>query len=144
MTGELLLTRRVAFCASHRLFRPDWTDEENLRVFGKCAHPGGHGHNYELELTLRGQVNPETGMVMDLKDVKEILRREFFEQVDHRDLNTDVDFMRGRIPTAENIVIAAWERLSPHFPEGMMMRLRLHETANNYVEYHGPQERRSS
>lgn len=136
--GFLYLTKKVTFSAAHRLYRDDWSDEENRRVFGKCARPGGHGHNYVLEVTLRGRPDPETGMVLDLKEMKEIIHREFWEKCDHHDFNRDVALLKGRIPTAENIVMAAWEVLEPVFPHGMLFRLRLHETDRNAVEYFGP------
>jgi 6-pyruvoyltetrahydropterin/6-carboxytetrahydropterin synthase len=136
--GYLYLTKRMPFCAAHRIFNPAWSDEKNLQVFGKCATPGGHGHNYVLEVTVRGVPNPETGMVIDLKELKEVMVREFWSRCDHRDFNHDVDFMRGRIPTAENIAVAAWQVLDPHLPPGVLYRVRLHETERNIVEYFGP------
>ena len=135
----LYLTKKVSFSAAHRLYREDWSEEKNRRVFGKCARPGGHGHNYVLEVTVRGTADPETGMVLDLKEMKDVIHREFWVKCDHRDLNRDVEFLRGRLPTAENLVQAAWEVLEPAFPPGMLYRLRLHETDRNAVEYFGPE-----
>ncbi len=140
VSGTLYLTKKIGICAAHRLHNPAWSDEKNLAVFGKCATPGGHGHNYVLEVTVRGRVHPDTGMVIDLKDMKEIIRREFWEKCDHRDFNHDVAFMKGRIPTAENIAVAAWEVLEPAFGKGILYRLRLHETERNVVEYFGPED----
>ncbi len=136
--GYLYLTKRIGFCAAHRLANPDWTEEKNRTVFGKCATPGGHGHNYVLEVTVRGVPDPGTGMVIDLKEMKEIILREFWRKCDHRDFNRDVPFMQGRIPTAENIAVAAWEVLAPALPPGSLYRLRLLETDRNVVEYFGP------
>jgi 6-pyruvoyltetrahydropterin/6-carboxytetrahydropterin synthase len=140
--GYLYLTKKVAFCAAHRLHNPDWSDEKNRQVFGKCASPDGHGHNYVLEVRVKGRPDPETGMVIDLKEMKEIIMRQFWDRCDHRDFNRDVDFMSGRIPTAENIAVAAWEVLDPAFPEGILDRVRLHETDRNVVDYYGPGSRR--
>lgn len=137
-TGLIHLTKRMAFCAAHRLYKPEWSDEKNLAVFGKCATPAGHGHNYLLEVTVRGRPDPETGMVIDLKEMKRIILREFWEKCDHRDFNRDVEFMRGRIPTAENIAIAAWDVLAPAFPPGLLYRVRIQETERNVAEYYGP------
>jgi len=141
MSGRLYLTKKVAICAAHRLHNPAWSDERNLAVFGKCARPGGHGHNYVLEVTVCGRADPETGMVIDLKEMKETIRREVWSKCDHRDFNRDVPFMKGRIPTAENIAIAIWEVLEPAFGRGTLFRIRLHETERNVVEYFGPGER---
>ena len=133
------LTKTVSFSAAHRLYNPAWSLETNLEVFGKCANPGGHGHNYRLEVTLRGRPDPETGMVINLREVKRVVMEHFWEKCDHRDFNHDVEFMRGRIPTSENVVMAAWEVLEPEFPPGSLYRLRLFETEDNAVEYFGPE-----
>ncbi len=138
--GYLYLTKRVAFSAAHRLHNPAWSEEQNLQVFGKCARPGGHGHDYVLEVTVRGRPDPGTGMVIDLGELKGIIRREVWSRCDHRDMNADVDFMKGRIPTAENIAVAMWEALEPALPPGLLYRLRLYETERNVVEYFGPGE----
>lgn len=137
--GTVYLNKQVAFCAAHRLHNPKWSDAENLAVYGACARPGGHGHNYVLEVTVKGKPDPATGMVVDLKRVKEVVMREFWEKVDHRDFNRDVDFMRGRIPTTENIAIAAWEVLAPHIEGGELHRIRLYETDRNWADYYGPE-----
>ena len=140
--GYLYLSKKMGFCAAHRLAKPEWSDEKNLAVFGKCATPAGHGHNYVIEVTVRGRPDPETGMVIDLKEMKQIILREFWERCDHRDFNQDVDFMRGILPTAENIAIAAWKVLAPAFPPGMLYRVRLQETDRNLAEYFGPDDGR--
>jgi 6-pyruvoyltetrahydropterin/6-carboxytetrahydropterin synthase len=140
MSGTLYLTKKVGISAAHRLHNAAWSEEKNLAVFGKCARPGGHGHNYVLEVTVCGRADPDTGMVIDLKTMKEIIRREVWARCDHRDFNRDVPFMKGRIPTAENIVIAMWEVLEPAFGKGILYRLRLHETDRNVVEYYGPED----
>jgi 6-pyruvoyltetrahydropterin/6-carboxytetrahydropterin synthase len=133
----LTVTRRETFSASHRLFNPSFTDSQNAAVFDKCNNPNGHGHNYELEVTVEGPVQPETGYVVDLKLLKEIIRREVISKVDHKHLNHDVDFLRGVIPTAENIAIAIWKVLAPKIPSGRLVALRLRETENNVVEIRG-------
>jgi len=129
-------TRRVHFNAAHRLFRPDWTDERNREVFGDCSNPHWHGHNYELEITVEGRVDPETGYVLDLKDLKERVHREVVQDVDHRNLNLQVPWLQGINPTSENFVVAIWKRLEGKLPEGVdLQRLVLWETPRNYVEY---------
>lgn len=128
------VTRRETFSASHRLYNPAFTDAQNEAVFDKCSNPNGHGHNYELEVTVEGPVQPETGYVVDLKLLKEVIRREVIAKVDHKHLNHDVEFLRGVIPTAENIALAIWKVLAPKVPSGRLVRLRLRETENNVVE----------
>jgi 6-pyruvoyltetrahydropterin/6-carboxytetrahydropterin synthase len=129
--------RKAHFCASHRLHNPAWSEERNNRVFGKCNNPNGHGHNYTLEVTVTGDVPQETGMVIDLKVLAEIIEREVIDRVDHKHLNLDVDFMQGIIPTAENIAIAFWKILAPKIPSGKLFAIRLYESENNIVEYRG-------
>ena len=132
MTGNVSITRRATFAAAHILCRPDWTDERNREVFGLCTND--HGHNYVVEVTVSGPVDPDTGMVINLKQVDSILRRQFIDVVDHRHLNRDVDFMLGVIPTAENIARAAFDRLAPHFRPAELVRLCLVESENNSAE----------
>ena len=131
------VTRRAHFSASHRLFNPTFSDEKNLEVFDKCANPNGHGHNYYLEVCIAGELNPETGYVIDLKKLKEIVNEYFIEKVDHKNINLDVNFLSGIIPTAENIAIAAWKQIYPHINEGKLYSIKLYETENNFVEYRG-------
>ncbi|MCC7368957.1 MAG: 6-carboxytetrahydropterin synthase [Chloroflexi bacterium] len=135
----LTITRRATFAAAHRLFRPEWDDRRNVAVFGRCANPGGHGHNYALEVTISGTLDPETGMIADLKWVKEVVDRHVVEQVDHRNLNTDVEFLRGVIPTAENLALVFWERLvGPISERARLVRVRVQETENNSATYEAP------
>ncbi len=136
----IYVTRRVQFCAAHRLFNPDFDDKKNREIFGVCNNPMGHGHNYELEVTVRGEVPSETGMVIDLKKLKRIIDREIVQKVDHRHLNYDVDFLRGVIPTAENLVMKFWEILKNKIDDGELFEIRLYESANNYVTYRGEVE----
>lgn len=133
----LYLTRREVFSASHRLFNEKYTDEENLRIFGKCSNPNGHGHNYVLEVIVKGKIDNATGYVIDLKILKEIIRENIIKKVDHKNLNLDVDFMKGVIPTAENIAIGIWNQLEDKLPSGELYSIKIYETENNYVEYRG-------
>jgi 6-pyruvoyltetrahydropterin/6-carboxytetrahydropterin synthase len=131
-------TRRLHFNAAHRIYRPDWSDQENARVFGLCANPNGHGHNYELDVTVEGAVNPETGYVMDLGALKVLVSAEVVDVLDHRNLNVDVPWLEGINPTSENLVVAIWHRIAPRLPEGVrLVRLVLWETPRNWVEYEG-------
>jgi 6-pyruvoyltetrahydropterin/6-carboxytetrahydropterin synthase len=132
MSTTVRITRRATFAAAHVLCRPDWSEERNLEVFGPCTND--HGHNYVVEVTVAGQVDPDTGMVANLKDVDRVLRRELIDAVDHKHLNRDVDFLHGVNPTAENIAIAAFERLEPHFEPARLVKLRVIESENNAAE----------
>jgi 6-pyruvoyltetrahydropterin/6-carboxytetrahydropterin synthase len=133
----VLVTRKAYFCAAHRLFNPKWSDAENNRVFGKCNNPNGHGHNYTVEVTVEGNVPPESGMVIDLKVLADIIETELIDRVDHKHLNHDVDFLQGVIPTAENIAIGFWQILRPKITNGRLQAIRLYESENNIVEYRG-------
>ncbi|MEK9136193.1 MAG: 6-carboxytetrahydropterin synthase [Bacteroidota bacterium] len=131
------VTRKAQFCAAHRLYNPNWTDEKNAAVFGKCNNPNGHGHNYDIEVTVAGDPPAETGMVIDLKRLADIIEAEIVERVDHKHMNVDVDFMRGCIPTAENMAMAFWKILEPKITEGKLVSIKLYESDNNVVEYRG-------
>lgn len=133
----VLVTRRETFSASHRLYNPELTDEQNHELFDKCANPNGHGHNYVLEVTIAGEPKDETGYVMDLKKLKEIIRSEVISKVDHKHLNFDVDFLHDVIPTSENIVKAIWNILKNKMGDVRLYSIRLAETENNSVEYKG-------
>ena len=132
MTASVRITRRATFAAAHILCREDWSDEKNREIFGACVTD--HGHNYVIEVTVGGAVDPGTGMVVNLKQIDAVLKREFIKAVDHRHLNRDVDFMRGIIPTAENIALAAFGRLEPHFRPARLLKVRVVETENNAAE----------
>jgi 6-pyruvoyltetrahydropterin/6-carboxytetrahydropterin synthase len=137
-TGPLFeLTRRLEFSAAHRLHNPAFTDEQNREIYGVCNNRNGHGHNYVLEVTVRGPVDPETGMVMDLNRLAVRLHELVFVELDHRHLDHDVSWLAGRISTAENVAAAIWERLDGPL-EGLLHRVRLYESAANVVDYHGP------
>ena len=132
------ITRRLHFSAAHRLARPEWSDERNRRVFGDCANVNWHGHNYELEVTVSGPVDAETGYVMDLKDLKELVNRHVVDDLDHRNLNLDVPWLEGVIPSTENLVVSIWERIAPLIPPPAKLdRLVLRETPRHWVEYSG-------
>jgi len=132
MTANVRITRRATFAAAHILCRDDWSDEKNREVFGACATD--HGHNYVIEVTVGGPLDPETGMVVNLKHVDSVLRREFIEAVDHHHLNKDVDFFRGVIPTAENVAMTAFRRLEPHLKPARLLKVRVVESENNAAE----------
>jgi 6-pyruvoyltetrahydropterin/6-carboxytetrahydropterin synthase len=133
----LYLTRREVFSASHRLYNEKYSDEENSKIFGKCSNPNGHGHNYVLEVIVKGKIDPATGYVIDLKILKQIIRENVIDKVDHKNLNVDVDFMNGLNPTAENIAIGVWNQLQNKIPSGELYSVKIYETENNYVEYRG-------
>ena len=130
-------TRRLRFNAAHRVHNPELSDEENRRLFGKCNNPNWHGHNYVLEVSVTGEIDPRTGYVMDLGVLRDLVEREVIDHADHRNMNIDVDFMHGVIPTAENIVVQCWRVIQPLIAPARLTRLRLWETENNCVEYHG-------
>ena len=129
--------RRVTFNAAHRLFNPNWSDEKNLEVFGKCSNPNYHGHNYVLETWVEGDVDEETGYVIDLKILKELVRDEIVERFDHRNLNLDCEEFKTLKPSAENIAIVIWKILTPKLDPKYRLTIRLWETENNVVEYNG-------
>lgn len=129
--------RRETFNAAHRLFNPDWSDEMNLEVFGKCSNPNYHGHNYVLETWVEGSINPETGYVVDLKKLKTIIRDEISERFDHRNLNLDCEEFKTLKPSAENIALVIWNILRPKIDPKLKLMVRLWETENNVVEYDG-------
>lgn len=137
MSAHVTVSRRLHFSAAHRVHNPAMSDEENRRTFGKCNNPNWHGHNYVLDVSVRGGVDDRTGYVIDLTRVKDIVTREVIDKVDHRNLNLEVDFLRDTIPTTENIVVAFWRVLEPALRPALLTRLVLWETVNNYVEYDG-------
>ncbi len=126
------VSRRESFNAAHQLCDPGLSDAENRRLFGKCANL--HGHNYVLEVVVAGQVDQTSGYVIDLKVLSDVICRQVIQDVDHRNLNTDVPWLKGCIPTAENLALAFWERLRPEFPEGLLQSVRLWETEKNWAE----------
>lgn len=134
------LTRSEHFNAAHKLYNPDWSYEKNEAVFGKCANENWHGHNYELLVTVKGRPDPGTGFVFDVKRLSNIIKDHIIEKLDHRNLNIDVDFMKGQMCSTENLAIAIWQQLLPHLPEGVQLHaIKLYETPRIYVEYFGEQ-----
>ena len=133
------ITRRERFNAAHRLFRADWSDEKNEQVFGKCSNPNWHGHNYILYVTVEGTINPETGFVINLKDLSRVIREKIIDKIDHKNLNLEVDFMKNLIVSTENIAVAIWDQLEPEIKNlgSDLYCVKLVETENNFVEYYG-------
>lgn len=138
LRGTVYVTRQVHFNAAHRLHNPTKSRKWNEEKFGLCANPQWHGHNYVLEVTVRGQPDPDTGYVIDLGELNRILHAVIVDRCDHRNLNEQVDFLRGVIPSTENLVLAFWRELEPHLPAGHLHRVRLFETPRNFAEYLGP------
>jgi 6-pyruvoyltetrahydropterin/6-carboxytetrahydropterin synthase len=135
--ARVRVTRRVHFSAAHRLSNPKLSDVENEKLYGLCSNVNWHGHNYELDVTVEGEIDRETGYVLDLKRLREITEAMVIDDLDHRNLNLDVSWLDGLIPSTENLVVAIWNRLSPEIPEGRLVRLVLWETPRNSVEYTG-------
>lgn len=135
----IYLTRIERFNAAHKLFNPEWSDEKNMKVFGKCANPNWHGHNYDLHVTVKGEINKNTGFVFNAKDLGTIIKTVVIDKVDHKNLNLDVEFMKDKFTSAENLAIGIWNELFPHIEAlGIQLHaIRLHETATIYVEYFG-------
>jgi 6-pyruvoyltetrahydropterin/6-carboxytetrahydropterin synthase len=137
----IYVSRKEHFCAAHKLYNPAWSKEKNLEVFGGCANENWHGHNFELEVTVAGQPDPDTGFVMDFKKLGEMIKLEVLEKVDHKNLNLDVDFMKDKLTSCENLVVEFWKILSPLVEKnsryGKLHSLKLMETAGNHVQYFG-------
>jgi len=133
----IYLTRKSEFSASHYYHNPGWSPEENQRIFGKCANLNGHGHNYTLEVTVKGEVDPSTGFVVDLKQLKDILNSDVVDAMDHRHLNKEVPEFATTIPTTENLAVAIWNRLGPKLKVAKLHRIRLYEMPDLFVDYYG-------
>ncbi|HEX6085189.1 MAG TPA: 6-carboxytetrahydropterin synthase [Thermoanaerobaculia bacterium] len=136
----MIVTARLTFSAAHRLHNPNRDAAWNREIYGKCDNPKGHGHNYALEVSVKGRIDPETGMVIDLKRLKDIMRARVIDRVDHTNLNEDVDFLQGVVPTAENLARCFWQQLAPSIDEGELYEIVLHETERNSVRYRGEDE----
>jgi len=134
---DVTVTRRLMFNAAHRVHNPTLSDEENARLFGKCNNPNWHGHNYTLDVSVQGPIDARTGYVIDLGVLKQLVEERVVNKINHKNFNLDVDFMRGVIPTSENIIVAIWRELEPAIRPSRLTRLVLWETTNNYVEYSG-------
>jgi 6-pyruvoyltetrahydropterin/6-carboxytetrahydropterin synthase len=128
------LTRKAEFCAAHYYHNPAFSPEENRRIFGKCNNPHGHGHNYVLEVTIAGEPDPATGMLLDLKDLKKIIEGKVIQRMDHRFLNYEVPELAGKIPTCENVAMLIWQLLEPHITSGRLDRVRLYESPGLFVD----------
>ena len=138
----IYITRRETFNAAHKLWRPEWSDEKNWEVFGKCSNHNWHGHNFELFVTVKGAPNPETGFVINLKTLSAIVREKVIEALDHKNLNLDVPFLKGIMASTENLAIAIWDLIEQDIIEngGELAKIKLIETENNFVEYFGGKE----
>lgn len=136
------ITRKESFNAAHKLYREDWTEERNWEVFGKCSNKNWHGHNFTIFVTVKGIPNPDTGFVINLKDLSQIIKDEVIEPLDHKNLNLDVPFLKGMLASTENIVIQIWDRMTTPIKEagGELVKIKLVETENNFVEYFGGNE----
>ena len=135
----IYLTCRERFCAAHRMFRQEWPDEENLRVFGKCSNPNWHGHNYVLWVTIKGEPSEEYGFVMNINILKEIILDKVINKIDHKNVNSEVDFMKGKIATTENLAVAIWNELKTSIEKkgANLYCIKIEETENNSIEYYG-------
>ena len=134
---KVTVSRRAHFNAAHRLYRPDWDDAKNNEVFGKCNNPNYHGHNYEMIVSVTGPIDPETGYVMDVKILKDLIRSEVEDAFDHKNLNLDVPEFKNLNPTAENIVVVIWNKLRKHIATSLDLEVVLYETPRNFVKYTG-------
>jgi len=137
MSKKVAVIRREHFNAAHRLFKVDWSDQQNMSTFGKCSLPHYHGHNYELEIKVTGEIDPVTGFVMDLKLLSDLVNEKVLEKFDHKNLNLDVEEFKSLNPTAENIAVVIYEILRPHINPTLELFIRLYETPRNFVEYPG-------
>jgi len=137
----IYITRRERFNAAHRLFRPEFSDEKNLEIFGKCSNPNWHGHNYTLFVTVKGETNPDTGFLVNLKDLSALINSFVIEKLDHRNINLEVDFMAGKLASTENLAVGIWNELSEPVATlgACLSSIKLYETENNFVEYLGVQ-----
>jgi 6-pyruvoyltetrahydropterin/6-carboxytetrahydropterin synthase len=135
----LYITRKERFNAAHKLYREEWSNEKNMEVFGKCSNPNWHGHNYDLFVTVKGQVQPETGFVIDLKFLSNLIKEKVIDKLDHQNINIDVDFMQGKMASTEVLALAIWNQLDePIRAQGCFLHsVKLYETENNFVEYFG-------
>ena len=131
------LTRKEHFNAAHRLYNPKWSDEQNDQVFGKCANKNYHGHNYNLFVTVKGEPDADTGIIVNLKELSQIIKTKILDKLDHKNLNIEVDFLRGIIPSTENMVKAIWKELQPYLTGCDLHCIKLFETENNFAEYFG-------
>lgn len=137
MMNKVTVSRKAHFNAAHRLYNPNWSFEKNQEVFDKCNNPNYHGHNYELIVSVRGTIDPETGYVMDMKDLKQIIKEHVEEPFDHKNLNLDTEEFKELNPTAENIAVVIWNKLRPYIKSDLELKVKLYETERNFVEFEG-------
>ncbi len=135
----IYITRRERFNAAHRLFREEFSDEKNLEVFGKCSNPNWHGHNYEVFVTVKGEIDAETGFLINLKQLSALIREKIISKVDHKNINLEVDFMQGKLASTENLAVGIWDELAPHIASlhSELHCVKVTESENNSVEYYG-------
>jgi 6-pyruvoyltetrahydropterin/6-carboxytetrahydropterin synthase len=135
----IFITRRERFNAAHRLFRKDFSDEKNLEIFGKCSNPNWHGHNYELFVTIKGEIDPETGFLLNLKQLSKLIKDRVIEKIDHKNINVEVDFMAGKFASTEVLAISIWEQIEDDIRSlgAELHEVKLFESENNYAEYFG-------
>ena len=135
----IYITRRERFNAAHRLYRSDYSEEENLEVFGKCSNPNWHGHNYELFVTVKGEINKQTGFLVNLKKLSKIIREQIISKLDHKNINLEVDFMRDKLASTENLAVGIWQQLEPNIKSlgADLHCVKVTESENNYVEFYG-------
>jgi len=135
----IYITRRERFSAAHRMFRQDWSDEKNLEIFGKCSNPNWHGHNYVLWVTVKGEQSENHGFVMNINILKKIINEKVIEKLDHRNINLDVTFMKGKISSTENLAVAIWDEMKPEIEKNgaLLHCIKIEETENNFIEYYG-------
>lgn len=133
------IIRREHFSAAHRLFLPELTDSENFEIFGKCSNPNWHGHNYNLYVTIEGNVDPRTGLIIHLRHISKLIEEKILQKVDHKNLNLEVDFLKGKVPTSENVAIGIWKELAEEIAKlgGKLFCVRLEQSENNIIEYYG-------
>ncbi len=136
--NKVTVSRKAHFNAAHRLYRKDWSNAQNEAVFDKCNNPYFHGHNYELIVSVKGEIDPETGYVIDMKELKELIKTHIEDAFDHKNLNEQVPEFSSLIPTAENISVVIWEKLRPHITQKNDLSITLYETPRNYVQFSGP------
>lgn len=134
---KVKVSRKAHFNAAHRLYRKDWEDSKNNEIFGKCNNPNFHGHNYEMIVSVTGEIDPETGFVMDMKVLKDLIKVKIEDYLDHKNLNIEVDEFKSLNPTAENIAVVIWKRLRPHIQKTNELEVVLYETPRNYVTFSG-------
>lgn len=134
---KVTVSRKAHFNAAHRLYNPNWSFEKNDEVFGKCNNPNFHGHNYELIVSVKGTIDPETGYVVDMKELKDLIKEQVEEPFDHKNLNLDTEEFKELNPTAENIAVVIWNKLRPHLKSSLELKVQLYETERNFVEFEG-------